>query len=335
MQDRIPVNPGRVLITPENGSPAYYANMVRADNPTQEGTPLNKASLLRDSTAERFGFNSSVVPDDILAYLGKYNQHWWKCDGSGYAISLSTAKSVQLYLIYTEAEPLLYAESAYADGSGSVVLANTNTVEVGWSSPASTYSVLKGKYIEAKDKKIYYCPIDTTFSLSTQGEARAVSAVVNEVSVVSSGSGASAFFVQDNNRDAYPNSGVQNGLTYHYLGIPLQNAATAPIMATGTYKGTGTTGSSNKNTLTFDFVPKIVFIVAKTASMFHGYETTLQEWIILVNGMTKTLTKQASNNSGTGAMTISWSDKTVSWYASWAGGQLNTSGVEYLYVAFG
>nr|DAH76952.1 MAG TPA: hypothetical protein [Caudoviricetes sp.] len=44
MQDRVPVNPGRVKITPEGGS-AYYATMVRADNPTQEGTPLSKDTL--------------------------------------------------------------------------------------------------------------------------------------------------------------------------------------------------------------------------------------------------------------------------------------------------
>lgn len=108
-----------------------------------------------------------------------------------------------------------------------------------------------------------------------------------------------------------------------------------PQFAYGSYVGTGKSGSSNKNKLTFDFVPRIVFIVAKTASMFHSSQYTLQEWVMLVNGMTKTLTRQASDNVGTGTMTISWSGQTVSWYASWAGGQINTSGVSYLYVAFG
>ena len=66
MKDRVPVNPGRVLITPENGSSAYYATMTRADNPTQEGTPLNKNSLLKDSTAALFGLGVDAVPDDVL-----------------------------------------------------------------------------------------------------------------------------------------------------------------------------------------------------------------------------------------------------------------------------
>lgn len=69
MKDRVPVNPGRVLITPENGSAAYYATMTRADNPTQEGTPLNKASLLKDATAALFGLGTDAVPDDVLQMI--------------------------------------------------------------------------------------------------------------------------------------------------------------------------------------------------------------------------------------------------------------------------
>ena len=73
MQDRIPVNPGRVLIAPENGSAAYYATMTRADNPTQEGTPLNKANLLRDETAAKFGLGADAVPNDVFNALAFKN----------------------------------------------------------------------------------------------------------------------------------------------------------------------------------------------------------------------------------------------------------------------
>lgn len=56
MLDRIP-NPGqegRVLITPENGEP-FYAKIEMADNPIQNGMPLNKANLLTDETAMLLG----------------------------------------------------------------------------------------------------------------------------------------------------------------------------------------------------------------------------------------------------------------------------------------
>lgn len=68
MLDRMAVSPGRVLINPENGTP-YYATISRADNPTQEGTPLNKANLLKDATAALFGLSSNAVPDDVLVAI--------------------------------------------------------------------------------------------------------------------------------------------------------------------------------------------------------------------------------------------------------------------------
>ena len=47
MQDRVPTYPGRVKLTPVLGQENTY-EMVRVDEPTQEGTPLNKANLLQD-----------------------------------------------------------------------------------------------------------------------------------------------------------------------------------------------------------------------------------------------------------------------------------------------
>lgn len=66
MEDRVPTKPGRVLITPENGSPAYYATVAMADEPTQVGTALNKENLLSDATAALFGLGTDAVPNDIL-----------------------------------------------------------------------------------------------------------------------------------------------------------------------------------------------------------------------------------------------------------------------------
>lgn len=67
MFDRIPKNPGRVKITPESGGAAYYATMERADNPTQEGTPLNKETLLTDETAALYGLENDAVPNEVFA----------------------------------------------------------------------------------------------------------------------------------------------------------------------------------------------------------------------------------------------------------------------------
>lgn len=85
MQDRVPTpgQEGRVLITPENGSSPFYAKVEMADNPTQPGTPLNKATLLKDATALLFGLTTEAVPDDVFALLERFNnglgnEYIWK-----------------------------------------------------------------------------------------------------------------------------------------------------------------------------------------------------------------------------------------------------------------
>lgn len=70
MKDRVPLYPGRVTLTPVSGQ-ANTFDLTRADQPTQEGTPLNKASLLKDATAALFGKTNAAVPDDILNLLSK------------------------------------------------------------------------------------------------------------------------------------------------------------------------------------------------------------------------------------------------------------------------
>ena len=69
MKDRISQNPGRVLITPEDGSAPFYATMTRADNPTQEGDPISKETLLKDATAALVGLGADAVPDDVFRLI--------------------------------------------------------------------------------------------------------------------------------------------------------------------------------------------------------------------------------------------------------------------------
>lgn len=84
MHDRQPTpgQEGRVKITRENGE-SFFARIEMADTPLHEGTPLIKQTLLQDATASMFGLSDEAVPDDVYAFLGKYNQHWWKRANSG------------------------------------------------------------------------------------------------------------------------------------------------------------------------------------------------------------------------------------------------------------
>ena len=68
MQDRVSLYPGRVKLVPVAGQENTY-DMVRADSPTQGGTPLNKGTLLKDATAALYGLGADAVPDDAFVSL--------------------------------------------------------------------------------------------------------------------------------------------------------------------------------------------------------------------------------------------------------------------------
>lgn len=74
IKDRIPKKPNRILITPENGSAPFYATWQRADEPIEEGTPINK--VLFDSIEEGGYFGSGVDDIEICAMKVNTNAEW-------------------------------------------------------------------------------------------------------------------------------------------------------------------------------------------------------------------------------------------------------------------
>ena len=58
MKDRKPKYPGRVRLTPVQGQENVF-DLERADEPLEDGTPLNKLTLLTDETAKKFFGNLS------------------------------------------------------------------------------------------------------------------------------------------------------------------------------------------------------------------------------------------------------------------------------------
>ena len=108
-----------------------------------------------------------------------------------------------------------------------------------------------------------------------------------------------------------------------------------PQIATGSYFGTGTYGTSNPNTLTFDFVPKLVIIKGVQPTVFINPSTDGCTWIDSCKG---------------GEYHATWNGNTLSWWGGdsdyWYGGgsstsdteadgQLNEARVVYRYLAIG
>lgn len=69
MKDRVPTYPGRTKITREDGT-VEYVTLERADAPLEEGTPLNKGTLLDDDTCFILDLPSTATPNEALLKLG-------------------------------------------------------------------------------------------------------------------------------------------------------------------------------------------------------------------------------------------------------------------------
>ena len=185
-----PGDEGRVLITPEDTSMVpFYARISMADNPINQGTPLEKATLLKDATAALYGLDATAVPDEVLV----------------------------------EARSLISTAQSTADSKCKIV--------------------------------------------------------------------------------------------------------------SGSYVGTGTYGSDNKNSLTFDGIPKLLIVSSTVSSAYGGSRTYPQ--LVFVYGQSGSISSLITNGSDIFASaTVSRSGNTVSWYsADAAAQQLNVSGTTYNYIA--
>ena len=355
MQDRIPLYPGRVKMTPVAGQ-ANTFDMVRADDPTQAGTPLNKATLLKDATAALYGLGASAVPDDVLAELGKYKLHWWRRRipaGAMYVeVQSDIPNAVGLFGPYVETSQVIYSKQLTIDqNNGSAALGAALTLPKTSGQELAEAIVANAPLYVSVSGTIYYVPGDATAGQGANSSFNKstimyyTSSNKDYVYINDSGSplgktvttkreqipASDWQYLQSSNRNAYPDSGTQDGYEYEYLGIPFDNAVTAPKIETGSYVGTGTYGASNPNTLTFGFVPKLVWIYEanknyiSTSAGYNGLWFDSWAYLSYLLDSGTTVTRYAS-----------LSEKTLSWYeSSNAFNQLNNSNVVYTYFAIG
>lgn len=241
MKDRIAVNPGRVLVAPENGAP-YYATLTRADNPTQEGDYLNKNTLLKDTTAALFDLDSDAVPDDVLVVLSRFqnrlgNEYVWE----KYSFAITRAGTER----YRVTDGLWFQVSSNVRLSGDKVeLVNPTRVFIDVNSVSGANLAGKYFYIEgASDDTVYVCDRATP-----SGQY----AYVYYYAVVAEKDHASISYVNSPDPNAYP---VDDGYAYEALG----RIGNKVQIASGRYIGTGSSVS-----LTFNFVPKILILTRFT-----------------------------------------------------------------------
>lgn len=68
MKDRIVENPHRYQLIP-TGESNTYDIIAKPGTITEEGTPINKATLLKDETAGLYGLPNTATVDDVLGAI--------------------------------------------------------------------------------------------------------------------------------------------------------------------------------------------------------------------------------------------------------------------------
>lgn len=151
MTDRQPTYPGRVKLTPVAGQENTY-DMERADEPTEEGTPLNKSTLLQDATCQILDIPNTSVPNDAFLKLalgiGQY----------GYAITV----------VYPDGSPV---EGATLNGinapNGGPAVTDENGLTVGVSSSQSITVKVNSPYIDVQNSSEIIIQSTGTLTKST------------------------------------------------------------------------------------------------------------------------------------------------------------------------
>ena len=151
--------------------------------------------------------------------------------------------------------------------------------------------------------------------------------------------------------DKLPNDAFQQIKT---LVDNAQSSADSKVkIQTGSYVGTGTHGEDSPCSLTFNFVPKVVYIIQSeiiSLSANRGYDEIYPFFMQLVSKATTGVGTYAKYNTddgkyiGNGPLVLcTFKDKTVSWYGCqsvvyyeyYAINQMNDSGTKYYWIAIG
>lgn len=239
----------------------------------------SKEDTITNNTKSLFGLSNTALPDDAFAFLGQYNQHWWR--RLPYTASRAAESAfANLYFPVTSSkdnyETFYYSDKYIVDKYGKISLdmtsANAGQERVLVTAVTTVQSNIAGKYFTVRAEigyrnldQIFYCGTSATVTYTTNS-----SATLHYGWTISSGKtltgvgesfGTNYEYLHSTNRNAYPDYGVAGGYEYEYIGIPFDNTTMPTKIVNGYYYGTGTYGIDNPCSLTFDFAPKAVFIL--------------------------------------------------------------------------
>ena len=230
-KEEINLSEQKMLIQQLQSSGSYVQLIPKVDAYT-------KSDTLTNSTSQMFGINNGT-PEQVLQYLGKYNQYWWKREINDSWTQNRTSKTGAIVSGlnvpsssghgFSWSTEVTYSGLVAEDASANLV-GYTDTVIFRDDFSNDSYfaqNYILGKYIcfaTGGKGPIYYIPLNAT--LSYEGSLKNTAFISSSYEYITYIKQPRTFdtYIQSNNRNAYPDAGTQGSYYYTFLGIPLSNA---------------------------------------------------------------------------------------------------------------
>ena len=167
-----------------------------------------------------------------MQYLGKYAQYWWKKEISAHYEQVRT-KSGGYWYGSSRNDRTFYYSDTVENNSGSVSMVKPSSLTIRPTKFSSTdYPQFLGHYLTTEGASVIWVPSTTSYYNTDNPDAPpAILYYINSFETITYKYVETQLvgYVQSNNRNAYPDSGQQDGYKYTYLGVPLSNAALLTI----------------------------------------------------------------------------------------------------------
>ena len=288
---------------------------------------------------------------DAIVDFDKYNQHWWSVFHDQTS-EWYEEKLTEITSRVTLSDDIQYADEIVInqeDGTISLVSPQTVTLNTGSSDKTlakENLTKLIGKYF-VEDSTLYFLP--ETATVGTSGTSHPIYYSYNSsegrmgynLAVSTSDSNArivttefysipagDTTYVYSSDRNTYPDYGELDGFFYTYLGVPFTDFITAPKIALGSYVGTGTHKEAGAISITFNFVPKMLWVGKSAADMIMiGAFRLPSEYAVY--GFEGDGAENTGNYAKINGTTVYWYNSSDPEYMQ------NDTGVTYNYVAIG
>ena len=315
----------------------------------QTANTYSKEQIMASTIPALYGLGSDAVPSDVLQVLGRFhaglgNEYLWK----KYRIEDSVVETPDTYVAF------VYGGNKASTTVSAKFYPSYTVNSDGTFDLTGTAITLSGTYnsrpsIETVQTVVGYYTVNST---STQDQVISHAAQIYRINPEftvsqSGGSGSYGWAIQNSTRltiqtfytdDGYANSPDQTEYSTDesggYLYEPLGRLGDRLQFIAGSYVGTGTAGSSNKNVLPIDFEPFFLVVTGDTYRMFWAAGNNRALSFSVASSGDEDIYSRSNIVSVTRENKI---PVDINWYytGTSAQAQLNESGKTYSYLILG